>query len=813
MAKRLYSNNAASTLDAALTAGSTSLAVVAGTGALFPTLSGGDWFVFTIEDLDTGIYEICKCTARSGDTFTIERAQEGTTALAWAAGVAVELRQTAGQLSETLIHSQVAGGDITPSVGAIDLSGTIPGYALGIRADGSLGVGPLIVVDQTLTEADFTAGASDEYHVTAAMGNRAFTVHGLITKNLKVVFDNTDATEGQTVIVRRGEDNRSNPNTSNFKVDLLGLDASGTNTLALAQPGEWAHLYVTAESPPGLKWSKTYHQRQVDLVNIGRFLGDEDKTIYAKSDGLHFVVNVPLTAARTITISDLLISGGSDKILAGTPFTVSRTALSNDTNTLSVARHDSTVLAQLKTSQGATFVFDGTNLLLVSFIGLPAANQIAVDTYGNHIVSNLRVSLHNLDDAIAAIEGGYSETVEASGAVHVLDEGTFVNLTNASRTLIVLSANKLLTDGDGGMRAIGNGVYTIVPESDAITINGVTALAGEVTVSDFAADSASGAQIKFKSPGGNLPAKVVNDYILVASHPTEPTLEGWFIVDVVTTSTQDYTVTKLVNADASEALTNPQNATTASTNLDSPALDSAGLPLRLKSLASFKRSGSDIIIPMGTSAAKGFDFSDLVNIASILIQPASGAATAAISTADDTQPTLVIKRNNATYEFRLYIDGSGNLIFYDQTNTFELLRIPLAYAGEWTVKQNILCSGKEFRDLTLKDVGESTHNPSSSGGTLALFPNTGGHIYTTLTENVTTVTFGFPQPSGKSHAFILEVTQGAGPYSITWPASVKWPGGTAPTLSAGSGDIDFITFVTRNNGTTWYGFVAGQDMS
>jgi len=49
------------------------------------------------------------------------------------------------------------------------------------------------------------------------------------------------------------------------------------------------------------------------------------------------------------------------------------------------------------------------------------------------------------------------------------------------------------------------------------------------------------------------------------------------------------------------------------------------------------------------------------------------------------------------------------------------------------------------------------------------------------------------------------------PRSVVWPATVKWPAGTAPTLSAGANKIDYLSFVSTN-GTTWAGFVAGLDI-
>lgn len=78
-----------------------------------------------------------------------------------------------------------------------------------------------------------------------------------------------------------------------------------------------------------------------------------------------------------------------------------------------------------------------------------------------------------------------------------------------------------------------------------------------------------------------------------------------------------------------------------------------------------------------------------------------------------------------------------------------------------------------------------------------------------LSENVT-YTFSNPAASGKASAFTLKVVQDSTARTITWPASVNWPGGTAPTISAGDGDVDYFVFITTDNGTTYYGFTAGQ---
>jgi hypothetical protein len=75
---------------------------------------------------------------------------------------------------------------------------------------------------------------------------------------------------------------------------------------------------------------------------------------------------------------------------------------------------------------------------------------------------------------------------------------------------------------------------------------------------------------------------------------------------------------------------------------------------------------------------------------------------------------------------------------------------------------------------------------------------------------VTTLTFSNPRAG--AHSFTLILTQDATGREITWPASVKWPGGTAPTID-GASEVHILTFFTPDSGTTWYGFHAGSDMS
>jgi len=98
---------------------------------------------------------------------------------------------------------------------------------------------------------------------------------------------------------------------------------------------------------------------------------------------------------------------------------------------------------------------------------------------------------------------------------------------------------------------------------------------------------------------------------------------------------------------------------------------------------------------------------------------------------------------------------------------------------------------------------------TGTSGAVTIDLDTGNNFSTALSGAVT-YTFSNAATSGTVSSFTLKVVNNGS--AITWPASVDWPAGTAPTLSA-SGATDVFVFYTHDGGTTWYGFTAGQAMA
>ena len=107
-------------------------------------------------------------------------------------------------------------------------------------------------------------------------------------------------------------------------------------------------------------------------------------------------------------------------------------------------------------------------------------------------------------------------------------------------------------------------------------------------------------------------------------------------------------------------------------------------------------------------------------------------------------------------------------------------------------------------------VTDVVNTQTSVGATYTLpAPTEAGIHYLTLTANCTLT---FPTAVGGQSLTLIIKQGGSGSYTVTWPSEVKWGNASAPTLTTTVGGIDVIGFFSPD-GTDWFGFLSGQDMS
>ena len=162
--------------------------------------------------------------------------------------------------------------------------------------------------------------------------------------------------------------------------------------------------------------------------------------------------------------------------------------------------------------------------------------------------------------------------------------------------------------------------------------------------------------------------------------------------------------------------------------------------------------------------------------------------------------------------------ASGEIGFETDTHKFKigsgLAWTLLEYAAardyaDLTGPQNLLDT--ELIRAKLRDYSETVSSPTISAGTLTLNLETSNIFTVSLNAAITTLTISNPPASGSGGSFSLLLTADGTARAVTWPASIKWSGGTAPTLTSTSGKIDTFAFFTSDGGTSWTGYIGGQN--
>ncbi len=104
---------------------------------------------------------------------------------------------------------------------------------------------------------------------------------------------------------------------------------------------------------------------------------------------------------------------------------------------------------------------------------------------------------------------------------------------------------------------------------------------------------------------------------------------------------------------------------------------------------------------------------------------------------------------------------------------------------------------------------ETLNDMGNGSGSRAINLASGNVVRARLTGD-TTFTFAGATASTACSFGLYVVQDGTGSRTVTWPGSVKWSGGSAPTVSTAANATDIFVFETIDGGTNWYGSLVGN---
>jgi len=285
---QVWTNNAASKLASGIASGATSLTVLSGQGALFPNPTGGNTFQLTLVRASDAAIEIVTCTARSTDTLTVTRAQEGTTALTLVANDAVALRITALWLTALSGTFTIAQG------GTNGTSFTAP----------ASGVAPLVYFDGTRLNVDSTPADAGYNTSTNTLTSANLKASGIATLNSMNMGSQTVATSGGNTTLTSASPYYTlftGTNTQSFilpdattlvvgqrysldnnSTGAVTIKTNGGATLWTVAPGADAVVILLTNSVAAGTWETEY---SATVIATGKVLSVSNSLTFAGTDG------------------------------------------------------------------------------------------------------------------------------------------------------------------------------------------------------------------------------------------------------------------------------------------------------------------------------------------------------------------------------------------------------------------------------------------------------------------------------------------------------------------------------------------------
>lgn len=113
---------------------------------------------------------------------------------------------------------------------------------------------------------------------------------------------------------------------------------------------------------------------------------------------------------------------------------------------------------------------------------------------------------------------------------------------------------------------------------------------------------------------------------------------------------------------------------------------------------------------------------------------------------------------------------------------------------------------------TFKNYKEVYSNVIISSNILTLNLNNGNIFSVLLNANILTITISNIPSSTHNISFTIIFTADGTARAVNWPNTVIWPSGNAPSITSTAGKIDVFSFTSNDGGSTWIGFVGGQNM-
>ena len=466
MTTRNYSSRSQqTTLTSAVTAGSSSMVVVSGAALLGgQSIPGGTTFTIVL-DPDTAIEEIVDATAASGNTFTITRAVDGSSAQNHSAGAVVRHMAIGRDYREANQHIEA-----TTAVHGLGVSSAVVGT----------------IDTQTLTNKTLTAPTITNPNISGAGVDASIVFEGATPDAFETTLTVVDPTQDNTVTI---------PNTTGTVVIASAVQTLTNKTLT--SPTISGSPVITGLSSAGMSASSATPKDYVDSI-LGSATAAATSAASAATSATSAATSATSASNSAIASASSATASATSATAAATSATsAAASATAAATSATSAAASAVTAAASVATIvASATAAATSASSAATSASSASTSASSALTSANSAATSASTMSASVTAAATSAASAATSATAAATSATSAAASATAANTSAinaaASESVVAASASAAATSATSAS-ASATAAATSASSASTSASSALTSQSAAATSAASASTSASSA--------------------------------------------------------------------------------------------------------------------------------------------------------------------------------------------------------------------------------------------------------------------------------------------------------------------------------